>query len=106
MSLATTPTATLITAPGAGTRIGAWVAEQLKQLWTPARASVGTLDQTRVARIDHPRGKRITCIAGALWLTFDGEPADTVLEAGQSMVCELDTPLHVSAFGMATWRAD
>jgi quercetin dioxygenase-like cupin family protein len=105
MSLAAA-TAPVSTPSAFGARIGTWVAEQLKHLGAPAESRVGTLDKTRVARIDHPRGRRITCVAGSLWLTFDGEPSDTVLEAGQSIVCEHDTPLHVSAFGMATWRAE
>jgi hypothetical protein len=100
-----TATATIThsaTRPGAA----AWIAERIGRLWAPSPARTDVLDATRVARIEHPRGRRISCIAGALWITFDGEPNDTVLEAGQSLVCEHDTPVLVSAFGMATWRAD
>lgn len=104
---ATANTAPIHTAAGtAGPGAAAWVADRIRSLWAPARSRTGVLDPTRVARIEHPRGRRISCIAGALWITFDGEPDDTVLEAGQSLVCEHDAPALVSAFGMATWRAD
>lgn len=34
--------------------------------------------------ISHPAGRTVTCEVGTLWLTFDGEPADVILEAGRS----------------------
>jgi len=30
-------------------------------------------------------GARVVCVAGALWLTQEGQEADIILEAGQSM---------------------
>lgn len=66
----------------------------------------GTLNSSAIARVSCPRGQRITCVSGALWLTFDGQPEDYVLEAGQSMFCEHDAPLLIAALGLAAWRAD
>lgn len=30
------------------------------------------------------KGVRISCLEGALWITLDGDPADTIVEPGQS----------------------
>ena len=37
--------------------------------------------------IDRPQGRRITCIAGCVWLTQDNDPRDIVLEPGDSHLC-------------------
>jgi Protein of unknown function (DUF2917) len=91
-----------------GSRLGTRLARGLAWLAAFSRPSVrtATLDLTKIERIDNPRGRSITCLSGALWLTFDGEPQDAVLEAGQSLRCEHDVPLLISAFGHAVWRAD
>ncbi|MBK5105776.1 MAG: DUF2917 domain-containing protein [Burkholderiales bacterium] len=49
-----------------------------------------------------PRSQQITCMAGAVWLTFDGEPQDVVLEAGESYRCVSNSRLGISAFEAAT----
>ena len=66
----------------------------------------GSLDSSSFARVASPRGQRVTCLTGVLWLTFDGVSQDVVLEAGQSLVCEHDASLLIAAFGQATWQAD
>lgn len=48
-----------------------------------------------------PLGRRIACYAGCLWLTFDRDSADYVLEAGQSLVCAKSGRLIVQALSDA-----
>ena len=50
----------------------------------PAAFELGTSATTWIAR---PLGRTVTCESGTLWLTFDNEPADVILEAGQSYGC-------------------
>ncbi len=45
--------------------------------------------------IERPQGRRITCIAGCVWLTQDNDPRDVVLEAGESPLCASDDRLLV-----------
>jgi hypothetical protein len=99
---------TTTTAHAARFEVAAWLAHALQRLsaWVSPAARTGTLDSVRVERIEAPLGRRVTCLSGALWLTFDGEPSDIVLEAGPSIVCEHDTPLLISGFGRASWQAD
>ncbi len=84
----------------------AWLADLFGTGATARAARGGRLDGSSCVHIDHPEGSRITCTGGSLWLTFDGEPQDTVLEAGESCTCTLNAPLTISAFGEAGWRAD
>jgi hypothetical protein len=46
----------------------------------------GSLFEGQVAVIRKPRGRRILCTQGQLWVTVEGDPADHVLEARQSIV--------------------
>ena len=52
----------------------------------------------------HPLGCVIACERGAVWLTFDHDPRDIVLEAGQSLRCERDAPLAIHALETSTVR--
>ena len=49
-----------------------------------------------------PQGHQITCTGGSVWLTFDGEARDVVLEAGESYRCVSRSRLVISAFEAAT----
>ncbi len=84
----------------------AWLAQLFGSAPASRPALSGRLDASRCVHLDHPEGRRITCTDGSLWLTIDGEPEDTVLEAGESCTCTQDAPLIISAFGDAAWRAD
>lgn len=84
----------------------AWLAQLFGTAPSQEATRGGRLGANGCVHIDHPEGRRITCTSGSLWLTFDGEPGDTVLEAGESCTCTEDTPLIISAFGDAAWRAD
>mgnify|MGYP000853067594 CR=1 FL=1 len=54
-------------------------------------------------RLQHARGTRVRSLAGTLWVTVDGEPLDHVLERGESLVIDSDSPVLVSPLnGTAT----
>lgn len=83
--------------------------DAFEQLLRRLVAQMGRQRQTAVARgrlergvtvwILKPHGRRITCEAGALWLTFDGEPVDVILEAGQSHLCAKTSKLLIHPLG-------
>lgn len=51
-----------------------------------------------------PHGRLVTCESGALWLCFDGEPADIVLEPGQTHRCAKRSALSIHAFSRSVVR--
>jgi hypothetical protein len=84
----------------------------LRQLRPGARAKdVGTtleaatvLRRHRTLWIARPLGLLVRCDSGTLWLVFDGDPADVVLEAGEEWVCRNDTTLSIHAMTSASVR--
>ena len=54
--------------------------------------------------ITKPLRRRITCETGALWLCFDGEPQDIVLEPGEAHCCEKRSPLSIHALSAGAVR--
>ena len=54
--------------------------------------------------IERPVGRSVRCEAGTLWLTFDGEPEDVILEAGQTHRCAHSSRLAIHALDRATVR--
>lgn len=70
------------------------------------RPAEQVLPLAREARhwVRRPLGRTVTCVAGTLWLTFDGTPQDIVLEAGQSHRCRDDAALMVYALDAARVR--
>jgi hypothetical protein len=54
--------------------------------------------------IAHPLGHLIHCESGTLWLVFDGDPKDVVLEPGEELVCRKDTKLSIHAMTSASVR--
>jgi hypothetical protein len=51
-----------------------------------------------------PHGRRVTCESGALWLCFDGEPVDIVLEPGQTHRCAKRSALSIHALSRSVVR--
>lgn len=51
--------------------------------------------------IAQPLGRTVSCETGTLWLTFDSEPQDVVLETGQSYRCDKASQLAVHAMTAA-----
>ena len=69
---------------------------------TGKTADTLSLAKGRLHYVAKPQGQQITCMAGSVWLTFDGEPQDVVLEAGESYRCVSHSRLGISAFEAAT----
>ena len=67
----------------------------------PAQSVVWELDAGANTWIVQPLGRTITCEAGTLWLTFDNEPQDVILEAGQSHRCAKGSKLLIHALASA-----
>jgi Protein of unknown function (DUF2917) len=63
----------------------------------PAVPSVRTLEARASVRIARPMGSTVSCEAGTLWLTFDKEPQDLIVEAGQSHHCTMASGLVIHA---------
>jgi hypothetical protein len=69
----------------------------------PASATRHVLDKGATAWIEKPFGREVVCVAGTLWLTFDGEPQDVILEAGESHRCTQGSKLAIHALAAAQW---
>jgi hypothetical protein len=67
----------------------------------PAAPKLSRLDKGATAWIARPQGQTVTCEAGTLWLTFDNEPQDVILEAGQSHHCTSASRLGIHALAAA-----
>ena len=62
------------------------------------------LRKDQVLALDEVRGARLYSEDGIVWITQDGDPRDIVLQAGESVVLERDTPTLVQAFTPARVR--
>jgi hypothetical protein len=67
----------------------------------PAPSEVRELDARANTWIVRPLGRTITCETGTLWLTFDNESLDVILEAGQSHRCAKCSNLLIHALASA-----
>ena len=65
---------------------------------TPAALQLAANATTWITR---PLGRIVTCETGTLWLAFDNEPADVILEAGQSHRCAKASKLSIHALAAA-----
>jgi hypothetical protein len=70
----------------------------------PSRVVRRQIDKHATAWIEHPAGLTVTCEGGTLWLTFDGEPAGVILEAGETHRCVLRSRLAIHALDAAAVR--
>jgi hypothetical protein len=66
-----------------------------------APAAARSLEKNATTWIARPLGRTITCETGTLWLTFDNESADVILEAGQSHRCAKGSKLAIHALSDA-----
>jgi hypothetical protein len=73
----------------------------IKRAMEPAEPVVQVLDQGATTWITRPLGSTVTCETGTLWLTFDREATDVILEAGQSHRCTTASKLSVHAMSAA-----
>ena len=72
----------------------------LLQRTVPAPAA-RRLEAKATLWVARPLGRTVTCETGTLWLTFDNEPQDVVLEAGQSHRCDKASKLAIHALAAA-----
>lgn len=54
--------------------------------------------------VRRPLGREIHCEAGTIWLAYDGEPQDIILESGQSHRCRCASPLSIHALANSRLR--
>lgn len=77
----------------------------LPRLWQRGLAAPAAraeqLAKGATARVTHPLGCTVTCESGTVWLTFDNEPLDVVLEAGQAHRCVNASRLLIQALADA-----
>jgi hypothetical protein len=73
----------------------------LQRAAAPAAPVVRVLDQGATTWIARPLGRTVTCETGTLWLTFDNESQDVILEAGQSHRCAKASKLAIHALSAA-----
>ena len=67
----------------------------------PATPAALRLDARATTWIARPLGRTVICETGTLWLTFDHETADVILEAGQSHRCASASKLAIHALSAA-----
>ena len=81
--------------------LAGWIS--LLQRWAKPSATPAPqrLNKGATTWIAQPLGRTIRCEAGTLWLTFDGEPLDLILEAGQSHRCDKASKLGIHAMTAA-----
>jgi len=72
-----------------------------KRTAAPARH---VLARGATAWVEQPLGREVRCDSGTLWLTFDREPQDLILEAGESHHCEHSSRLAIHAMSAAVAR--
>jgi hypothetical protein len=80
----------------------AWARAFVRRLAEPGRdtrpvASTESLSPGATTWVDQPLGRRVTCHSGVLWLCFDGEPRDIVLEPGDTHLCTQRSALSIHA---------
>lgn len=64
----------------------------------PARRSIRrTLAKGCTLWIDRPLNRHVVCEGGVLWLTFDNEPCDIILEPGDIHACRSGSRLSIHA---------
>lgn len=84
-------------------RLRAWVRSFAYRVAMPLTSSRGKaftvpiLNKGATFWIARPLGRQIVCEAGALWLTFDNEPEDVILKAGQRHLCAKRSKLGIHA---------
>jgi hypothetical protein len=87
----------------------AWEGKLVRRVIEPGRSaqpveSTVSLNQGATTWVVNPLGRRVTCESGTLWLCFDGEPLDIVLEPGESHLCAQRSALSIHAISPGAVR--
>lgn len=67
----------------------------------PAAPATQRLEKDATTWIARPHGRTVTCETGTLWLTFDNEALDVILESGKSHHCTKTSKLAIHALAAA-----
>ncbi len=59
------------------------------------RPATRMLARHALLRVQQPLGRTVRCGSGSLWLSFDGDPRDVILAAGQAHRCDRNSLLLV-----------
>jgi len=94
----------LWSAPNALARFIARLVGGSRKASRTAESTVLHLNKGATTWIAKPLGRRITCETGALWLCFDGEPQDIVLEPGEAHCCNKRSSLSIHALSASAVR--
>ncbi|MDZ7589416.1 MAG: DUF2917 domain-containing protein [Rubrivivax sp.] len=70
----------------------------------PAATGLRQIDASATFWVKRPHGRIVSCQTGTLWLTFDREPEDVILEPGQSHRCTKSSALAVHALAAAAFE--
>jgi Protein of unknown function (DUF2917) len=81
----------------------AWLRRGLAGAAAARSTPAASLARGATAWVARPLGRTLRCESGTLWLTFDGEPEDVILEAGASHVCTKASRLSVHAMEAAQY---
>jgi hypothetical protein len=87
----------------------AWAHAFVRWVLQPGRdaqpiESAVSLKQGATTWIARPLGGRVTCESGTLWLCFDGEQLDIVLEPGEAHQCAKSSALSIHALSPSVIR--
>ena len=87
----------------------AWAHAFVRRVIEPGRdaqpiESTVSLKQGTTTWIAKPLGGRVTCESGTLWLCFDGEQLDIVLEPGETHLCAKRSALAIHALSPSVIR--
>ena len=83
--------------------LAAWL-QRIGAAWAaPAqtRIDLHQIDARATTWVTRPRGCVVSCQTGTVWLAFDGEPQDVILEAGESYRCTSASRLSIHALTAA-----
>jgi hypothetical protein len=67
-------------------------------------APIVALTERQLVGLGVRRGQTLDCLEGSIWLTFDYDRRDIVVEAGQSFVIDSDSPGWIEALSPARIR--
>jgi hypothetical protein len=80
-----------------------WLRQRLEGTTAARSTPAASLARGATAWVARPLGRTLRCESGTLWLTFDGEPEDVILEAGATHVCTKAGRLSVHALDAAQY---
>ncbi len=81
--------------------INAWLPAPPRQMPVARRPATLALAADAIRELPQPRGQRIVCVSGVLWITQDWQCQDIVLSPGQSYTVPTQHRLLIQALESA-----